>query len=754
MLGIMDAQLHIQLDPKGDFFRASTGSAQRILSISVNSVVDFGVSCDSGDVIGYVLASSLYSVHWFVVKHVSDLGSPSVVYLGEKTFKTCPVVHACWSPHILEESLVLLESGMLFLFDLECYGSGASFRGTRLRVPWSDSSDNSKVWLSCEFSWHPRVLVVARSDAVFLVDLRMKECSVSCLMKIETLRMYALDENERFLCLSRAGPDDFYFAVASTSLLILCDVRKPLIPVLQWIHGVEGPSFLHVVRLSMLRSHSRKGDFKLASESGFCVVLGSFWRSEFNIFCYGSILPFRKGSITSKINPSVCAWELPSEINLSGHRECHCGNCLLRKEFSKNALPEWIDWQLKKEIVLGFGILSNDLAALLCEPDENGGFTLLRLMSSGRFELQRYCASWVQTKNLEGCHDQAFFLDSHLLYPAIDEEYKFQKIFYYLKLNHLDAYANGHLNRFLVRKLKRNTMIAQDKEAVCAEVHELLCEKLNACGLGQSRSCPAVTSVFNDVKLPSSLHEVALRRLWADLPTELLQLAFLSYGECHEVVGDLDQNRIPFGYLAVPNLPQLPPFFLRKSSPLNNNDIVGPVIPFPVLLVLNGFHNGYSNLDGGEFSVETELDLKYKEVLQVVGEIADSANGPTHLDDHAVSLAEDGEETLAGSLKPKSFLLYRPVTDFVQGNSVYSDTIYDTFIFHVPVKKSNEQTESVGQEIFDDLSPVELRFDAPVKKFEPQGLKAYNLLKRQMSKWQGSFDLYKEFCIQSGFEKK
>lgn len=736
------------------------------MNIFVNPFADFGLTANDNEdddddpsrVVGYLLATTLYSVQWFAARHDQILDRPSVVYLGEKMFKTCPVVHACWSPHILEESVVLLESGQLFLFDLECCGSGAGFKGTRLKVPWNDSSE-SKVWLSCEFSWHPRILVVARSDAVFLVDLRLKEYSVSCLMKIEMLRMYAPDENERFLALSRAAPDNFYFAVVSTSVLLLCDVRKPLVPVLQWVHGIEGPSFMSVLRLSDLRSHSREDAFKLASESGFCIMLGSIWNCEFNIFCYGSVLPFRKGSVTSKINPAICAWELPLEINLSGH-ECRCGSCLLRKEFLKDALPEWIDWQQKKEIVLGFGILSNKLAALLCEPDENGGFTLIRLTSSGRFELQRYHASWAQARKSEDCPDRVLCLNRHLLYTMSDEEYKFPKNYNYLKLDYLESYASGGLARFLIRKLKRNSKDALDKRPFCTEVHELLCEKLNGCGFGPSRSCPAVTCVFNDVKLPASLHEVALRSLWADLPMELLQLAFLNRAECHEVVGNLDHNRVALESLAVPDLPQLPPFFLRKSSPHSNDDIVGPVIPFPVLLVLDKFRSGSSNLEGGEFSVETELSLKYKEVMQVAGEIAVSAYGPTHLDDHAVSLAEDGEETWAGSTKSKSFLLYRPVSfnssaaDHVHEKSVYSDTNYDTFISHVPEKKSTEQTESVDQGVFDDLSPVELRFDAPVKKLDPLGSKAYDLLKRQMSKWQENFDSYKEFCIQCRFEKK
>ncbi|GAU36868.1 hypothetical protein TSUD_220370 [Trifolium subterraneum] len=188
----------------------------------------------------------------------------------------------------------------------------------------------------------------------------------------------------------------------------------------------------------------------------------------------------------------------------------------------------------------------------------------------------------------------------------------------------------------------------------------------------------------------------------------------------------------------------------RKPSPHSNDDIVGPVIPFPVLLVINDILYPSSN----EFSVEAELGLKYKEVMQVAGEIAVSSCGSMFPDDHVVSLDDDEDEPWPGS---KSFSTYRPIalnfsdTDNIQGKSVYTDTAYDTFIFHVS-DKSCEHIESVGEEMFDDICPIELRFDAPVKKFEGQSLMAYKLLKEQTSKWQQSFDLYKEFCIQSGFE--
>ncbi|PRQ23742.1 hypothetical protein RchiOBHm_Chr6g0264721 [Rosa chinensis] len=201
----------------------------------------------------------MYSVHWFIVK-VGDFGSNSnsvrLVYVGGTVFKACCVVHACWSPHVLEESVVLLENGALFLFDLESRLdndiSNSYFKGTRLKVLWDNngygSSGNYK-WLSCEFSWHPRVLTVARSDAIFLVDLRFNECSVTYLMKIEMLHMYAPIEKEQFRVLSTISSDSFHFVLASDSLLLLCDVRKPFTPVLQWAHSIDKTSYIDVFRL-------------------------------------------------------------------------------------------------------------------------------------------------------------------------------------------------------------------------------------------------------------------------------------------------------------------------------------------------------------------------------------------------------------------------------------------------------------------------------------------------------------------------
>ena len=766
---------HIRATKDGNVFRENTGFEYRILNIAVKPFANSaGETSNSYSSVGYLLASTLCCVHWFVVKD-KKLASPRLICLGTKVFKSSSVVYACWSPHILEESVVLLESGALFLFDLESHlrngTSNSRFRGTRLPVSWDGDSGNCK-WLGCEFSWHPRILIVARSDAVFLVDLRFDECTVSCLAKVEILRIYASVENEQFLTFTMAGSDGFCFVLASDSLLLLCDVRKPMMPLLQWAHGLDKPCYVHVLRLSELRSDARDDTYRWASESGFCIILGSFRSCDFNLFCYGPTLPTLRGSIVSEVSEvfkTLYAWELPSELLLSG-RECRCGSCLVREEILKDDLPEWIDWQQKKELVLGFVILNKDLsAAMLPESDEFGGFTLIRLMSSGKLESQRYCASWDSVKKLKEFHTELLHFKDNFMYMD-EEEYKFPRKFKYLKFDNLSAYLNGNLTEVLDSKLKKPCKGPREKESFSTESHEILCEKLKACGFGRLRSSPAGATVFNDISSPASIHEVALRRLWAGLPMELLQLAYSNYSEFLEVL--VDQKKVALEFLVVPDLPQLPPFFLRRPSCRSNkwskkvqrdDALVGPVLPLPILLTLHEYRNGYSELEeeACAFSVERELRLQCDEIKQVASGMAVSDSSCELHDDHAVSLADDREDILGGSQKPKAFCLYHPLAlkcstmDHAKDN-VFEDEKFDNLIFKVPEKKHvpNGTVETIGPELFDDLCLTELRFDASVKNFGPNELKYYNDLKSQWSKWQDNFNLCQEFCTQFKFQKQ
>ncbi|KAK9989757.1 hypothetical protein SO802_029996 [Lithocarpus litseifolius] len=627
-------------------------------------------------IVGYLLASTLCSVHWFVVQEIHNFGKfPRVSCLGSKVFKTSSVVYACWRRARSRTS-----------------NSNARFRGTKLPALWDADSDSGNCkWLSCEFSWHPRILIVARSDTVFLVDLRFDGCAVSCLAKVEMLRMYTSVQNERFLTFTMAGSDGFCFALASDSLLVLCDVQKPMMPLLQWAHGLDNPCHINVFRLSELRSNSRDDTYRWASESGFCIILGSFQNCEFNLFCYGPTLPTPRGSIISEVSKVLkthYAWELPSDLLLLGH-ECQCGSCLVREEILKDDLPEWIDWQHKKELALGFVILNKDLSAMLSESNEFGGFTFIRLMSSGKLESQSYCA----LGKLKELHTERFHFKDNSLYIMDDEDYKFPRRFKYVKLDKLSAYLNGSLTEVLVSKLKKPCKGPQEKESFSSESHEILCEKLKACGFGRLRLSPAVSVVFNDISSPASIHEVALRRLWAGLPMELLQLAYSNFSEFLE---------LSLEFLVVPDLPQLPPFFLRRSSCRSNkwshkvqrNDaLVGPVLPLPILLTLHEYRNGHSESEeAGVFSLERESSLKCDEIKQVGSEMALSDSSCELHVDQAVSLADEREDMWGSSQKPKPFCLYHPVAfkcstmDHVQDN-VFKDEKFDNLIFKVTEKK-------------------------------------------------------------------
>ncbi|KAK2455463.1 hypothetical protein QL285_002916 [Trifolium repens] len=118
--------------------------------------------------------------------------------------------------------------------------------------------------------------------------------------------------------------------------------------------------------------------------------------------------------------------------------------------------------------------------------------------------------------------------------------------------------------------------------------------------------------------------------------------------------------------------------FLRKPSSHSNDDIVASLF-----LSLFKFYIWLMKLAMGTQN-------------------AVSSHGSMHIDDKEVPWV--------GSSKPKTFSSYCPIpfhTNNVHRNSVYTDTIYDTFIYfyHVP-DNSFEQTEPVGEDLFDRLLPL------------------------------------------------
>ncbi|CAL5394851.1 unnamed protein product [Camellia sinensis] len=761
MLSVKNSNLILKTHDSGGIFTSKNKLNHQILRLLVSPVANeswsgSGINNSSVSVsvttIGYLLACTMYGVHWFSVRIRGCLGSedferPCLDFMGSKLFKSCCVVHACWSHHLPEECVVLLESGELFLFDLDSCSKNARFTGKKLRVSWKIFTGLEKGgWLSCEFSWHPRILIVAHSSAVFLVDLRAEGCNVSVLLKIDTLAMCNSVQNDRFVLLSKAGSDGFCFVVASDHWLLLCDVRKPFMPLLQWAHDLANPSYINVFPLSELRSHSKDDRFKWASESGFCIIMGSFWNCDFSLFCYG---PPPKGTIVSEISKfckSFYAWDLPSELSLSG-RECHCGSCLVREEFSKDVLPEWIDWRQKKDIVLGFGILDRDLHAELSEQDGFGGFTLIRLMSSGKLESQRYCASWEFMKVLTEAHKEpSLHFEDTLLYAMGEGDYNFPKRFKYLNLDYLNGYMKGNLSTLLHKRKKNPCKDPCEKSSFSvADFHQCICEKLKACGFSRLRSSPTVSDVFEDIGLLTSIHEVALRRIWTSLPADLLQLAFSCYSEFLEVL--VDHKKVSLEFLDVPSQPQLPPFVFRTPSFRSSKwsqkvqpstGFVGPVLPTPVLLTLRKLR---AEVETDLLSANDELSDQCNEVIQVASEMALAGSSLDAHNDHAVSLGDSKDEIFSDTQKVNSFTLHKPAAisskfstmDPIPENSVCNNERFTTFISKTPEKGvvPNSQMEMVGPELFNSLSPLEFKFDDHMINFGPKELKTFKLLMRQ-----------------------
>ncbi|MBA0647824.1 hypothetical protein Goklo_015639, partial [Gossypium klotzschianum] len=169
--------------------------------------------------------------------------------LKSELFNSSSIVYACCSPHIPKASVVLLENSALFFFDLVSYVNCQKLNGyvkrSKLKVLWDDSSG--------------------------------------------------------FLAFFKAEADGFQFVLASKILLLLCDVCKPMVPLLCWVRDLDNPCFIDVIRLLELRLQRRDNTYQWATELSFFILLGSFWNCEFRLFCYGP-LSTNEGSIATEIS--------------------------------------------------------------------------------------------------------------------------------------------------------------------------------------------------------------------------------------------------------------------------------------------------------------------------------------------------------------------------------------------------------------------------------------------------------------------
>ncbi|KAI6679393.1 hypothetical protein NL676_033274 [Syzygium grande] len=252
----------------------------------------------------------------------------------------------------------------------------------------------------------------------------------------------------------------------------------------------------------------------------------------------------------------------------------------------------------------------------------------------------------------------AWALPSELSISVVENDYKFPKRFKYLKLDYLYSFVKGNLASELETKIKRTSSCPREKASFDPAWHVAICKMLKASGF-QLGSPSALA--FDDIRSPTTVGEIMSRKEWAGLPIELLLLAFSGYSEFVEVL--LDQKKVSLEFLVVPEMEQLQPFFLREPSFRSNkwskkvhrsDALVGPVLPVHFLSTLYLVRDGSSEASVG-LSPETELGLRFGEVMQVAPKMAMLDSGSEVHDEHAVSLANDKEETWTASELQKPF---------------------------------------------------------------------------------------------------
>lgn len=409
---------------------------------------------------GFLLARTAYAVHWFRAE--TREGFPMLSHLAVANFKK-GVSHACWNPHLPEESAVILENGELRLFDISSCGEALncpvklSGKSLPLELAKLRSSDNTfskerlarkkfwqgiseldfqniedckESWWHCEYGWHPRILLVAGWNEVRLVDFRTKKeqssdySSVLAKANLEgSLYCSCPSRKDRFVAFARADYDMFQFAVASKQHILLFDSRQPLTPILQWEHGLkQSPGYLQMCRLSELRT-SIRNDYKWASDSGYAILATSFTSGEIRVFCYGPrplddlnrfenrkcILPF---SGNSDIPDVLYAWELPSKISTGNgiYTEDNANDMDVQNDLHSTdfVYPKVSNSYLnaQPESTVGLCIIS-DQPSVITSPISSAkseecsflGFSLMHLTGTGDLVSQQYQASRKLTMN-------------------------------------------------------------------------------------------------------------------------------------------------------------------------------------------------------------------------------------------------------------------------------------------------------------------------------------------------------------------
>ncbi|KAF8722570.1 hypothetical protein HU200_022401 [Digitaria exilis] len=715
----------------------------RITQLSTSADVSSWPSKQGDSLEGFLLAVTMYSLNWFRVES-RGLGTPALVPAAKQRFDSV-IVHACWSRHLLSECVVLLESGELCWFNLD------TRQGGKMKIDLG-SEDDCGDWLSCDYGAQPWMVIVASSKSILLIDLRFGDCG-ECKV-LASVGMPGLFETDPFagadqyLAFCRAGFDHFHFSVVTERYVILLDTRKPLTPVLAWQHALESPNNVAMFRLSELRPSQ---EYEWASNSGFAILVGSFWTGEFSVFCYG---PKEQGCPE---NSHLYAWDLPSQFSVTSQR-CSCSNGIVEDVFSVPVSGDVYASQQSKKPTIGYYVLPNDLSV---SETSFTGFVLICLKASGKLEMRRFRASASyddipcdESQHTAKTSESSIFSDTACG--------NFPLRYSLMKLRFLSEYLEGNICNALVEH--GSTVNKQIGQIIVSEaVSEYAKDKSNS----SSRS---ISDVLCNASIPMNIFEIACQRILNSLPSNILHVTFSKYKDMLAC----STEKTVCEHLDVPScLPRdtLRPFLLANPSSIScyltskvqsPNALVGPVLPIHVLLALEERIKAMECCSEGTPLQTDSVSDQCREVIEAFDPVIsiaamDDCNGwpaSQELNDEKPYFSYEPQIehrfTLDGSAaKDKED---QKLNDQLHTSAtLYQSKIFTTFVCG-KANVSDSGPEQAATSLF-DFGPVRIDFDTPGMEFKPANEKVYKCLRKQFVTWQNNFKPYQDFGNSHKIEK-
>lgn len=686
-------------------------------------------------------------MNWFRVEP-GNSGSPALIPVAKQGFDAA-VVHSCWSKHFPSQCAVLLETGELCWFDLD------TRLGGKTRVGFGSNDDDWGDWLSCAYGAQPWMVIVASTKAVLLVDLRFVDRGeYMVLAKVGVPGLFEtepFDMIEHYLAFCKAEFDDFHMSVVTERHLILLDARHPLTPVLSWQHGLDRPNHVAMFRLSELRPSK---EHEWASNSGFAIIVGSFWNGEFSLFCYG---PKEQGCPD---NSHLYAWDIPSRLSLTG-QHCGCSNGIMKEVFSTHVSGRGgYASQHCADSIVGYYVLPEDLS--ISEPTF-ASFALIRLTALGKLEMQQYRASRDLHDDIDTPCDESEHATMDISSPIFvdTEEENVPTQYRFLKLRFLSEYLKGNLRSALA---KHESSVNEDSEQIT------ISEDVSAFAEEHSRSCSlSVSDFLCNASVPMNAFEIACQSILSGLSSDISHISFSKYKDMLKP----GTKEGLLEYLEVPRCSphnELRPFLLAQPSStsekltskvISQNAIVGPVLPVPVLLAMEERKKGIDSPYDTEDAETDSLRDRCSEVLDafVPGEI---------------SIAEPDWFSQRTNDK-KSYFIYKPRIEnrftldetapkketeeqnagdcarFQTSAAPYKDENFMEFVCG-KVSSPDSGPEQGTSDLF-DFSPVRMDFDSTDLNIQPAEEKVYKCLKKQFLNWQKNFKPYQDFCSSYGIQK-